>query len=208
MRIDKVILRSVLSTIAAMLVLCALLLTTLCLAFPSTMMKLTYDLGFDGASIDFASTAYDRSGGIYYAAYATEVAIGAGDDGKIVSCGKAFIEDDEFSAYASARNKGLNRADGTYQQYIYGKICVSEYRLGNSTLALNDAQAFVSVAFPASNALVALTLETIKCGDEETATAVLGVLRGILDTRGASLNSEQLADLTKLIAATENWLNG
>ena len=208
MRIDKVILRAVLSTLAAMAVLCALLFATLCFAFPSTMMKLTYDLGMDGASIDFASTAYSRSGGVYYAAYATEVAIGAGDDGKIVSCGKLLIADDEFSTYSSDRNALANQVDGVYEQYIYGKICAAEYRLGNPDTALSDAQAFVPVAFPANNALITLTLEVIKHGDEETATAVLGVLREILATRGASLSAEQAEDLTKLIAATENWLNG
>ena len=208
MRIDKVILRAALSTVAAIFVLFALMTATLCFAFPHTMMKLTYDLGMDGASVGFASTAYGRSGSVYYIAYATEIAIEAEDDGKTVSCGKILVKDEDFSAYAADRNKTAGKENGAYEQYLYGKICTAEYRMGEKTLALQDAKSFVAVGFPASNALVAVTLEAIKAGDEESVSTALSLLRGILTAQSTALSEDELKDLSKLIEATENWLNG
>lgn len=208
MRIDKVIFRAALSTAAAIFLLCALMLVTLCVAFPNTMMKFTYDLGMDGASVGFASTAYERSGSVYYIAYATEVAIGAEDDGKTVSCGKAMIADEEFAKYASDRNAEMQQVAGSYEQFIYGKICTAEYRLGEKTLALTDAQAYVPTGFPASNALIALTLEAIKAGDEATVSSALTVLRGILEKQDSTLNATEKEKLSDLINATATWLNG
>ena len=80
MRIDRVIIRAALSTLAAIGVLFALLIAVMCLIFPQTMMQVTYDMGMDKLSVHFASVAYDRSGDAYYAAYATEVSIGANYD--------------------------------------------------------------------------------------------------------------------------------
>ena len=102
MRVDKVIARAALSTVAAILLLCAMMIATLCLAFPQTVMKLTYDLGMDGASVKFATIAYERSeNNVYYIAYATEVAIGAEDYENVRSCGKTFVQDKEAFTPAS-----------------------------------------------------------------------------------------------------------
>jgi galactose-1-phosphate uridylyltransferase len=56
----------------------------LCLAFPSTMMGLTYNLGMDKSSIYFAECAYSRSDDVYYIAYATEIAIEGESIDKII----------------------------------------------------------------------------------------------------------------------------
>ena len=208
MQMDKVIFKAALSTLMAILLLCTFLLSVLCFAFPSTMMKLTYDVGLDSASVGFASTAYERSGRVYYIAYATDVAIESENDKKVVLCGKQLISDEEFSAYAGVKNQELQREDGAYEQYVYGKICSAEYRLGAKTLAVEDARSFVSEGFPASNALIAVALETVKANDTETASSLLSVLRAILEERITTLNTKEAEELNKLISAVETWLNG
>ena len=205
MRVDKVIARAALSTVAAILILCAMMIATLCLAFPQTMMKLTYDLGLDGASVKFASTAYERSGNnVYYIAYATEVAIGADDYEHVVSCGKTFVADEAaFKAYATERN-----ADGAYEQYIYGKICVAQYRLGEKETALLDAKTYLGGKFPQNNAVIAVLLEAIKTGDKPTATSALQTMQALKTEQGAALSSDDAKRLDDLIKATGEWLNG
>ena len=210
MRVDKVIARAALSTVAAILLLCAMMIATLCLAFPQTVMKLTYDLGMDGASVKFATIAYERSeNNVYYIAYATEVAIGAEDYENVRSCGKTFVQDKEaFKAYAAERDKSMNAESGAYEQYVYGKICVAEYRLGDKQTALLDASGYLQGKFPANNALIALLLEAIKSGDKETATAVLNTMQTLKSEQGAALSSAEAERLDSLITATGEWING
>lgn len=206
MRVDRVIVKAALTTVGSILLLCAVMLGALCLGFPSTMMNLTYDLGLDGQSVKFANRAYRYSKGeIYYIAYATEVAIGADDYENVVSCGKTFIADEQFAQYAAERNAALpQEAVGSYEQYIYGKICVAEYVLGNKDDAVSDAAGFVGQAFPENNALVAVLMEAVKADDTATATAVLGKLQTIAaDTSGLTDGEKQ--SLAALITATEEW---
>lgn len=210
MRVDKVIARAALSTVAAILLLCAIMIATLCFAFPQTMMKFTYDLGMDGASVKFATTAYERSEkNIYYIAYATEVAIGADDYENVVSCGKAFVQDETvFKGYAAERNEAMEATSGAYEQYIYGKICVAEYLLGEKETAVFDAVEYLGGGFPANNAMIAVLLEAIKADDKGTATLVLKTMQTLKTEAGSSLLSEEADRLDNLIEATGEWLNG
>ena len=54
MSVDKVIIRTFLSTLAAIALLFGIMLLALVAFFPSTMMELTYNLGLDASSIRYA----------------------------------------------------------------------------------------------------------------------------------------------------------
>ena len=170
MRVDKMILRAALSTLAAIFVLFVFMLGALCFIYPSTMMSITYDLGLDGASMKYAMRTYNRTEEIYYVAFATETAIGADDDEKIVECGERFIQDKEFTSYCQERNQELPQGvEGTYEQYVYGQVTLAKYRRQDKTSAV--ALAFESLgnnAFPKNNAVVALALNAVMNGDNET----------------------------------------
>lgn len=79
MRIDKVILKTVLSTLLAIFVLCGVTVTALAFLYPSTMMELSYNVGLDDASAWFAHRAYNQLDNVFYIGYATQVAIGRDD---------------------------------------------------------------------------------------------------------------------------------
>ena len=119
MRVDKVILRAALSTLAATVILFACMLGGLCLFYPSTMMNITYDLGMDASAVHHATRAYTRLDDVSYIAFATEVAIGADDDEELAECGDLFIADEQFSEYCAARTAELGDVEGTYEQYVY-----------------------------------------------------------------------------------------
>ena len=173
MRMDKVIVRAIVSTLLAICALVAFMILALAFIFPSTMMKITYDLGMDGASVRNAKRAYKYSGEVSYIAYATEVAIVDDDFEKIGECGKLFISDENFDKYCSERNQNLPEGvEGAYEQYVYGQVCVAEYKLGNKENAVTIAFSGVEESFPKNNAVIALLLTAVSAGDNDTKNTI------------------------------------
>jgi hypothetical protein len=175
MRIDKIVLRAAISSFSAIVCLLGILIFVLAYLFPATMMNITYDLGMDGASITCAKRSYDRTEQVYYIAFATEVAIVSEDCKQITECGKRFIEDDAqaFASYCETKNQTLSQEiAGTYEQYVFGQICVAEYRLGEKTQAINDSFAYLHGGFPVNNSVVTLLFTAMQAGDMETAQTV------------------------------------
>ncbi len=168
MGVDKVIIRSILSTLAAIALLFAFMLGALIGFFPSTMMEITYDLGMDASSIHFAERAYDWSGDKYFIAHAMETAIGMKDTAKIEECGERLIADAEFEAYCEFQNERLPEGvELTYKEYVYGQVCVAKYENGEKEDAVNCAFAWTE-GFPSNNAVVAVLYTAIGDGDAPT----------------------------------------
>ena len=172
MRVDKVIVRAVLSTLTAIIVLFGCMLLALCFVYPSTMMNITYDLGMDKASVKYATRVYNRTDEVYYIAFATETAIGADLDEKIEECGLVFVKDDEFTAYCADRDTKMNLG-GSYAQYIYGQISLAQYRQNKKTQAIETAfHALSGNMFPNGNAVQGLALTALMAGDSEVALTI------------------------------------
>lgn len=200
MRIDKIVIRSFLSTLAAIVLLFTIMFIALVCAFPSTMMELTYDLGMDASSIRHAERAYQRSKDEYFAAYAMEVAVGANEYEKIVSSGETLIADGDFDAFCMTKNEGLGNAlmdEGFvsfcqknevelsvvtamgYQEYVFGQVCVAKYELGEKTQAVESAVELTfgqteTKEFAQNNALVAVLYTAIGNVDGETVEMIKG----------------------------------
>ena len=178
MRVDKVIIRAALSTLAALVILFAFMIFALCFVYPSTMMQITYDLGMDAVSIKYAERAYDRSDDIYYIAFATEVSILNDDEEKIASCGQKFIAHNGFEAYCAARNEQKpSAATGTYEQYVYGQVYAASYEVAKTTSeklsAVNAAFGTVEEnTFPRNNAAVAVILVALADNDAQVIAAI------------------------------------
>ena len=170
MTLDKVIARAVLSTLIAIFALFTFMFTSLCLVYPSTMMQITKNMGMNDACIKYARRAYDRTGDIYYIATATHTAIASKDYKKIVVCGNALVVDDEFQLFCEEKDKEMSaeKKDYSYEQQVYGIICVSEYTLGKKAEAVARAFESLNGGFPRLNAVVAL-LFSIE--DDETTKA-------------------------------------
>ena len=174
MHVDKIILRATLTTVAVVLMLCAFMTLALCFVFPSTMMQLTYDVGMNAASVKYAQRAYDYSGDVYYAAFATEVAILDGNTEQIAHCGNQFISDDEFQTYCDARNAEKPEfAQGKYEQYVYGQVYAAQYVMATTdaekSLVINKA--FLSLetnTFPQGNAVATVVIAANKKQDGNT----------------------------------------
>jgi hypothetical protein len=182
MRVDKVILQATLSTLAAIAVLFGMMIFALCYIFPATMMNITYDLGMDGASITCAKRSYERTDEVYYIAFATELAILSENDEQIAECGKLLIGEDQkaFETYCNKQNEKIaDTVSGTYDQYIYGQVCIAEYRMGDKEQAVNDAFSYLNGGFPVNNGAVALLFTALAQNDTQTVNEIKNKMDGL-----------------------------
>lgn len=194
---DKIILKSILNTLLAILILFVFMFGMLFAFFPSTMMGITYRFGMDGASIYFAERSYRDSGEIYFISYATEVAIGCDDYAKIESCGEAFIADEEFASYCAERNEQIGDVGGTYQQYVYVNVCLSKYQTKGGEAAAQSAFAYTA-GFPKNNAIAAVLFTALEKGDGAT----VQLIRAEMDERKDGLSAadaKYFADVYSLL---------
>ncbi len=176
MRLDKVVLRAFLSTVAAIAALLLFMIFALCTIYPATMMQITYDLGMDNLAIANAKQAYKRTGDVYYIAFATETAIGIDDLEQIDVCGSMLIVNDGFDGYCETRNETLPekvKGEITYDQYVYGQVCVAKYNRGNKSEAVDKAFEWVGYdCFPQNNAIVAVLMTALIADDTATVDLV------------------------------------
>ena len=206
MSVDKVIVRAVLNTLTAVAALFVFLFSTLIIFFPSTMMEFTYDMGMDAASISYAKREYKRTDEIYFIARATQTAIGLGDEEKIYSCGKAFIADDDFDLYCQQKNEvQAAGAVGSYEQYIYGQVCVSEYALGKETEAVERAFDFVKDTFPAQNPVAAVLVKALLKNDVQTVNLIKGKMEQM---EADNLSDNDKAYYAEMLALIELEMDG
>lgn len=196
MGVDKIIIRSLLSTLLAIVCLIAGMALVLVAAFPSTLMEMSYNLGMDKSSIWYGKRAYKNNGDIYYIAFATDVAIGLGDYEKIEYCGEKFLADDEFESYCAEKNAELPESvTTTYEQYVYGQVCVAMYEQGKKQEAVDRAFALTS-GFPNNNAVVAVLYTAI--GDKDSATVAL--IKGKMEQMQSTLSDTDRAYFERVLA--------
>ncbi len=208
MRLEKIILRAVLSTLAAIAVLFTFMILTLCFIYPSTMMQITYNLGMDESSIKYATRAYNRSDAIEYIAHATEVAIGLEDNEKILSCGEQFIKDEEFADYCIRKNERFSASatvTGTYEQYIYGSVCVAEYKEGKKAESVTRAFDLIGQAYPINNAAAAVLASAIALQDTDTIALILEKMQGIAVE---TLSEQDRAYFEKMMMVINGQMDG
>ena len=190
MSVDKVILRAVLSTLLAIVLLFAFMFTTLIVVYPSTMMEFTYSIGLESSSIKYAQRAYKRSDDIYYIAHATQTAIEIEYYKKIDSCGMELIADEEFESFCAKKNEKNGEKAGDYAQYIYGQICVAKYKRGEKQTAVEQAFAFTEEKeFPINNAVVAVLIVSLRSEDSET----VGMIKEKMKERTGNLSERDQA---------------
>ena len=186
MSVQKIILRSCLSTLAAIFILLVFMVGMLVAVYPETMMNVAYNMGMEESSIWFAERSYKRHDKIDTIAFATTVAIEENMYGKILSCGKKMIADEEFESYCDKKDE-KNREKygddfyltlGYYDQYIYAQVSVAQYKKGDKDGAVKRAVGSVDLEgeFLGNNAMVWLLLEAYTNDDQDTVKKLIDVM--------------------------------
>lgn len=185
MSVEKIIIRSFLSTLAAIVMLLVFMVGMLVAVYPETMMNVSYDLGMEKASVWFAERAYKRHDKIETIAFATAVALEENMYDKILSCGDKMINDNEFADYCQRKDEENEKKYegqteileilGSYDQYVYAQVSVAQYKTGDKDGAVTRAVNAVELAsdFPKNNAIVCLLIEADSDGDETLVQTLL-----------------------------------
>lgn len=197
MKLDKVIVRTIVNTLCAIAILCVSAVLFASFIFPSTMMSISYKLGNDSGAMKYAYSSYDRTKEVVYIAYATEVAFGVDSDEDIVRYGEEFVKDKDFEGYCAEIDLRSGTAQGTYRQYVYGRLVVSEYSVGEKDKAFSYAEEAIGDKFVKNNAMVALLFEAMVEGDGVIVQKVVNKMRDL----SATLEGEDAAYLTSLLDA-------
>ena len=174
MRLDKIILKAFLQTLAAALLLMGISLGVVCLAFPQTMMDVTYSMGMDEASVNYALTSYERFGAVDYIVRAADTALEAKLYEKAEECLEKLIADEGFESACEAMDRA-NEAAGKptgYRAYYYRQLCLVKYEVGKTTEAVDCAVRFMGGKFESGNPLITVLAAARVDGQAGQATLV------------------------------------
>lgn len=160
-RIDKMIARAAISTLAAISILIVVLFGVLALAFPQTMMDLTYSLGMDKACVNYALTSYARFDAIEYIAKGADTALAARMYDKADECLEYLVADEDFDQFCAKKNVDVagSLSEADYRGYYLRQLCVAKYHAGETTAAIDRACGLLNGSFTSGNPLVAVLAE-------------------------------------------------
>lgn len=199
MNVDKVIIRTILTTFLSVVALISFMFIALICCFPQTMMRITYDMGMESSSIYFAEDAYKRTDDVGYIAYATEVAILDDNGEKIIKCGEKLIKDDGFTRYCQDKDEQM-QIETSYEQYVYGQICVAMYNKGEKQQAIDRAFMLIGNAFPRNNAVLAVLVAASRAQDTQSLDMIKGKMN---ELQGKELDDAAKAEIENILTQLE-----
>lgn len=195
--LTKTILKSIVVTLASIVMLLVMGFAVLSLAFPLTLSRVSASLGLYGVATHYAGMEYERSKDISDLAAATQYAIFAEDDRLIESYGDQLIEHPDFYAYCPTESM----EKGDYQQYIFGRLACAKYNLGDKERAVSLVFSVNEDAFPANNAIIYLALSAIDADDKATCEDILTRLETFV------VEGDQKEDLDNIKTILEEIVN-
>lgn len=194
---DKIVLKSVISTLCAIAILCGVAFGLAAWLYPSTMMKISYAVGNDVGAMRYAYRAYEATDELYYVAFATEVAIGMDEPKDVEYYADKFVsESEKFDAYCAEIDKKNGYQDGQYKRYVCGRLVVAKYELGEVEEAKTYAFSTLNGGFAENNAVVALLFAALQKNDVNTVKGLVDDLKTLTVT-----GEKDVAYLNSLLAA-------
>lgn len=175
---NKVIFKTALKTLLAVLIALVAAAAILCLGFPQNVADICEKTGSYSAATVFASLRYTYTGDVNDLARCAEDSILSGNSVNIRKyCGK-LVAEEEFATVCEEKD---GAAVGFYRQYIYGNYAVALYNGGEKALAVETAEAALNgvSGFPEGNAYGSLAMAIVEARDAETANTVLEKIRNL-----------------------------
>ncbi len=199
--ITKLVFKTMFVTLLSIVGLAVVFFLILSFTAPAAMARLTLDLGMYTQSAWFSALQYaDGKGDIENIELAMNCSSLAGDEEGVVRYGSAFIADERFSDYADAREaEEAGQYSEVYTQYVYGRISVAHYRIGQKTEGLELALSVNQTSFDEYNAVTDLVNEVIVSGDTEFGGEILTSLSELREAE-----TVDAADAENLAAVIDN----
>jgi hypothetical protein len=197
MKMDKVVLNSIISTLCAIALLCGVAFGLAAWLYPSTMMKISYAVGDDVGAMKYAYRAYETTDELYYVAFATEVAIGMDEPEDVEYYAEKFIaESEKFDEYCAEIDRKHGYEEGKYKSYVCGRLTVAKYELGEIDEAKTYAFSTLNGGFSENNAVVALLFAARQNKDANTVKWIVDELKSL-----TVVGEKDTAYLNSLLAA-------
>ena len=204
----KIVLKTALVTLGVVIVLAVAAFGIASLCIPATMSELTYSLGMDLISSDYAYQEYERSGDTVYLARAFEICATEGYDDKTADdrFGLLYEDRDAFAALCEKRNGQVAEEVGVrydYRGYVVGLGACVKYRLAGDdaerAAAIELALSETDASFPAGNPVIALAVEAAGRNDAAFCNQLLTAVQ--------AGNFEETTDYINIVKILEGIAN-
>lgn len=199
--ITKLVFKTMLVTLLSIVGVAVVFFLIISFTAPAAMARLTRDLGMYSQSAWFSSLQYaDGRGDIENIEFAMTCSSLAGDEAGVAEYGVRFIADTRFPEYCAAREEEeAGKYKESYTQYVYGRVSVAYYRIGQKADGLELSLSANQTTFDAYNAVTDLVNEVIVSGDREFGGEILVSL-----TELRTKDSVEADDRKNLDATIEN----
>jgi hypothetical protein len=154
----KMIGKTVLATVASFFAVCVFLFLLLTFTAPVSMSRFTKSMGFYGQSAWYAALQYSYSGDLDYLYDALNISVAGGKDKNVIRYGEQLVEADGFKTYCEQRDEGKDVIEASYQ-YVYGRISVAYYNIGEGEKGLEVALSANTDEFVRYNAVADLVYQ-------------------------------------------------
>lgn len=186
---NKVVLKSVLITLASLAVAAVLVFVLWLFCAPQSMATACEKTGNYSFAVTCANLRYKKTGDIYDLARCAENGILSGKDKHIKEYCYKLVSEEEFSALCIDKdeklsNGGYGAHTVNYRAYICGHLAAAQYRGGDLISALQSAQTGGTQSY------TRLVSEIIQKNDKPSAESVIAELE----------KAEQNQDVKNLIA--------
>ena len=185
----KIILKTALITLGVVIVLAVAAFGIASLCVPAAMSDLTYSLGMEAISSDYAFQEYERSGSLAYLSRSFELAANAGSDEKAAERFDKLYASDGFGELCEQRDEQTPpvEVDGeevtySYRGYVCGLGACVKYRIADSA---EEEQAAIDLAlretasdFPMGNPAYLLATEAAGSADSAFCAQLLTAFGG------------------------------
>ncbi len=162
----KVVLKTALKVVAAILAALVLAFGVMSLAFPRTMAQIFENFGNYSMATGYASLSYTYYGEAEDLGRCFEYSVFSYNDGDAISYGEKLIEHEKFGELCEERKStGID-----YKQFVYGNISAAKYRKGDLDGAIATA---LSGDAENVNAFGTLTIAVVKANDKTAANRIL-----------------------------------
>lgn len=152
----KIVIKTALITLGAVIALLALAFGIASLAFPKNMSEICEDMGNYKLAASYAERQYSYTGSTEDLYRCADLYIRLADRSKTVEyCGK-LVDRQNFKEYC-----------GKNVQYVYGSYATALYLSGNDDKAVEVAEMSVSDGFSIPNAYATLTIEAVEKSDKK-----------------------------------------
>lgn len=186
----KLIFKTIILTLAVVVILAMSVFGIMSLLAPTTMMDLTFRLGLTQISGDYAYQEYERSHDIYYLARSFIISADAGHNRTAEKRFDLLLERQDFSEFCEEQDKATEKEleklpagippavrEYTYRGYVFGLGAFVKYRLAGSDEARESAIELAieetAQAFPSGNSTVVLAVKAAEAKDTGLCTALI-----------------------------------